>query len=138
MDREVRKFRSDAIQPMGARPGTAVRYTPDLRRRAVGLARRRRRAGVAVAAIARDLGLRPRALRLWLQAPRSRPRLRRVAVSAMPEATAPRDGLSVLVTAQGVRVNGLDLATLVALLRGLACSAALARSPSTPMPLHQS
>ena len=120
MDREARTFRQDAARHIGDRTGTATRYTPDLRRRAVGIARRRLRAGVAVAATARDLGLRPHALRLWLQAPRSRPRLRRVAVSATPEATAPRGGLSVLVTAQGVRVDGLDLATLVALLRGLA------------------
>jgi hypothetical protein len=46
--------------------------------------------------------------------------LRRVAVTATPEPVAPISGLSVLVTPHGVRVNGLDLATLVALLRGLA------------------
>ncbi len=120
MDREARTFRQDAARHIGDRTGTAIRYTPDLRRRAVGIAWRRRRAGVAVAAIARDLGLRPRALRLWLEAPRSRPRLRRVAVTATPEPVAPTSGLSVLVTPQGVRVDGLDLATLVALLRGLA------------------
>ncbi len=120
MDREVRTFRHDATRHIGDRTGTAIRYTPDLRRRAVVIARRRHRAGVAVAVIARDLGLRPDALRLWLQAPRSRPRLRRVAVTATPESSAPREGLSVLVTPQGVRVDGLDLATLVALLRGLA------------------
>ena len=120
MDREARTFRQDAARHIGDRTGTAIRYTPELRRRAVGIARRRCRAGVAVAAIARDLGLRPDALRLWLQAPRSRPRLRRVAVTATPEPVAPTSGLSVLVTPQGVRVNGLDLATLVALLRGLA------------------
>lgn len=120
MDREARTFRHDAARHIGDRTGTAIRYTPDLRRRAVGIARRRRRAGVAVAAIARDLGLRPDALRLWLEAPRSRPRLRRVAVTATPEPVAPASGLSVLVTPQGVRVDGLDLATLVALLRGLA------------------
>ena len=120
MDREARTFRQDAARHLGDRTGTAIRYTPELRRRAVGIARRRGRAGVAVAAIARDLGLRPRALRLWLQAPRSRPRLRRVAVSAAPEPAAPTSGLSALVTPHGVRVEGLDLATLVALLRGLA------------------
>jgi transposase-like protein len=120
MDREARTFRQDAARHIGDRTGTAIRYTPDLRRRAVGIARRRCGAGVAVAATARDLGLRPRALRLWLQAPRSRPRLRRVAVSAAPEPAAPTSGLSALVTPHGVRVDGLDLATLVALLRGLA------------------
>lgn len=120
MDREARTFRHDATRHIGDRTGTAIRYTPDLRRRATGIARRRRRAGVAVAAMARDLGLRPRALRLWLQAPRSRPRLRRVAVTATPEPVAPTPGLSALVTPQGVRVDGLDLGTLVMLLRGLA------------------
>lgn len=120
MDREARTFRRDAARHIGARTGTAIRYTPDLRRRAVGIARRRRRAGVAVAAIARELGLRAHALRLWLQVPRTRPRLRRIAVAAGPVSTTPAAGLSVLVTAQGVRVDGLDLATLVTLLRGLA------------------
>ncbi len=120
MDHQARTFRDDAARHIGDRTGTAIRYTPDLRRRAVEIAKRRRRAGVAVAAIARDLGLRPDALRLWLQAPRSRPRLRRVAVTATPEPVAPTFGLSALVTPQGVRVDGLDLKMLVTLLRGLA------------------
>jgi len=120
MDREARTYRHDAARHIGERTGTAIRYTPGLRRRAVGIAQRRRRAGVAVATIARDLGLRPDALRLWLQAPRSRPHLRRVAVSATSETVAATSGLSVLVTPQGVRVDGLDLTALVAFVRGLA------------------
>jgi len=120
MDRDIRTFRRDAARHIGGRTGTAIRYSPGLRRRAVGIARRRHRTGVAVAAIARELGLRPDALRLWLQASRTRPRLRRVAVTATPECAAPASGLSVLVTPQGVRVDGLDLGTLVTLLRGLA------------------
>jgi len=66
MDREARRFRHDAARHIGDRKGTAIRYTPTLRQRAVGIARRRRRSGSAVAAIARELGLRPDALRLWL------------------------------------------------------------------------
>ena len=120
MDREVRKFRRDAARHLGDRTGTAIRYSSDLRRRAVQIARRWSRTGVAVAAIARELGLRPRALRLWLQEPRARPRLRRVADAGLPALMTPTGGLSVLVTPQGVRVEGLDLATLVTLLRGLA------------------
>lgn len=119
MDHEARRFRHDAARHIGDRTGTAVRYTPGLRRRAVGIALRRRRLGVAVAAIARELGVRPRALGLWLQQPRSRPRLRRVAITAAPQRAIPPANLSVLVTEHGVRVDGLDLATLVALLRGL-------------------
>ncbi len=120
MDREARRFRHDAARHIGGRKGTAIRYTPTLRRRAVGIARRRRRSGAAVAAIARELGVRPHALRLWLQEPRTRPRLRRVAVAVLPASTTPVTGLSVLVTPQGVRVDGLGLDTLVMLLRSLA------------------
>src|SRR3989442_12191256 len=119
MDREARTFRHDAARHIGDRTGTAIRYTPELRRRAVGIARRRCRAGVAVAAIARDLGLRPDAVRLWLQAPRSRPRLRRVAVTATPAPLAPTPGPSAPVPPQGAPVNRPDLAPPVARLSGL-------------------
>ena len=108
MDREARQFRHDAARHLGGRTGTAVRYTPVLRR-----------SGVAVAAIARELGVCPRALRLWLEPPRSKPGLRRVAVATTPDTATTLPSLSVLVTEHGVRVDGLDLATLVALLRGL-------------------
>jgi predicted transcriptional regulator len=99
--------------------GTAVRYSKDLRRRAARFARRRRRLGTPVAAIARELGLRARTLRLWLQEPASPPRLRRVAVATEPENSGSARGVSVLVTSQGIRVEGLDLQAVVTLLRGL-------------------
>ncbi|MGH7346949.1 MAG: hypothetical protein ACREK4_18720 [Candidatus Rokuibacteriota bacterium] len=70
-------------------------------------------------ALARELGLRPRALRLWLQELRSKPRLRRVAVGAGPEVAAPGPNTAVLVTPQGFRVEGLGFEALVTLLRGL-------------------
>jgi transposase-like protein len=74
--------------------------------------------GVSVAAIARELGLRPRLLRLWLKAPRVKPRLRRVTLentSPSPATVTPT-----LVTPHGFRIEGLDVAGLVTLLRGLA------------------
>ena len=116
MDAAVRRFRQDALLHLGNRTGTAIRYSPALRRRAVGIARKRRAAGVAVAAVARELGVRPRALRLWLQTP-TRPRLRRVAIATTPVAAVDRP---VLITPQGFRVEGLGAAGLVALLRVLA------------------
>ena len=115
MDLDVRRFRQDAALHLGNRTGTAIRYTPALRRRAVVIARKRRGAGVAIAVVARELGVRPRALRLWLQTP-ARPRLRRVAIAAAPVAAVDRP---VLITPQGFRVEGLDAADLVALLRAL-------------------
>lgn len=72
-----------------------------------------------MATTARELGLRSRALRLWLQEPRTRPRLRRVALETVPLRTMPISGPPVLVTPQGFRVEGLDVAGLVTLLRGL-------------------
>ena len=115
MDAAVRRFRQDAALHLGHRTGTAVRYTPALRRRAVAIARKRGEVGVAVAAVARELGVRPRALRLWLQTP-ARPRLRRVAIATAPVADLDRP---VLITPQGFRVEGLGAAGLVALLRAL-------------------
>lgn len=115
MDAAVRRFRQDAAVHLGNRTGTAIRYTPSLRRRAVAIARKRRGAGVAVAAVARELGVRPRALRLWLQSP-GRPRLRRVAIATAPIAAVERP---VLITPQGFRVEGLGAAGLGALLRAL-------------------
>ena len=116
MNAAVRRFQQDAVRHLGNRTGTAIRYTPVLRRRAVAIARKRRDAGVAVAAVARELGVRPRALRLWLQSP-ARPRLRRVAIVTAPVAAVDRP---ILITPQGFRVEGLGAAGLVALLRALA------------------
>jgi transposase-like protein len=116
MDAAVRRFRQDAALHLGHRTGTAIRYTPALRRRAVVIARKRQDAGVAVAVVARELGVRPRALRLWLQTP-ARPRLRRVAIATPSVAAVDRP---VLITPQGFRVEGLGTAGLVALLRALA------------------
>ena len=115
MDLDARLFRKDAAVHLGHRTGTAIRYTPALRNRAVVIARKRREAGVAVAAVARELGVRPRALRLWLQSP-ARPRLRRVAIATLPVAAVDRP---VLITPQGFRVEGLSAGGLVALLRAL-------------------
>src|SRR6266487_2553645 len=67
MDTAVRRFRKDAAVHLGHRTGTAIRYTPALRRRAVAIAQERRDTGVAVTSVARDLGVRPQSLRLWLQ-----------------------------------------------------------------------
>ncbi len=116
MDSEARTFRQAAARHIGDRTGTAIRYSPALRGHAVAFAQRRGRPGVPVAAIARELGLRPRVLRLWLQEPRTKPRLRRVALEAA--ASAPRPGPPVLVTPHGFRVEGLDVTSLVTLLRG--------------------
>lgn len=117
MDSDAREFRQAAARHIGKRTGTAIRYTAALRRQALSFAERRRRSGVAVAAIARELGLRPRALRLWLKEPQVKPRLRRVTLEN--SSTPPFTAAPTLVTPYGFRVEGLDVAGLVTLLRGL-------------------
>ncbi|PYQ09656.1 MAG: hypothetical protein DMH00_12570 [Acidobacteria bacterium] len=97
----------------------ATRYAGLVRRRAVRLARSESARGVAVAATARVLGLRPRTLRLWMGS-QQRTRLRRVEVTGGPvTAPADREISPTLVTPQGYRVEGLDLGALVRLLREL-------------------
>ena len=97
----------------------ATRYSPTTRRRAVRLARAESARGIAVAATARALGLRPRTLGLWLRNDRGS-RLRRVEVieAPTPQPLDPEVRASV-VTPQGYRVEGLDLGTLVRLLQEL-------------------
>lgn len=118
MDVEAREFRQAAARHIGTRRGTAIRYTAALRQRALVFTERRQRSCVPVAAIARELGVRPRLLRLWLKEPQVKPRLRRV---TLENASAPVATMTpTLVTPHGFRVEGLDVAGLITLLRGLA------------------
>jgi len=93
------------------------RYPASLRAEVVALARARQAEGVAVARIARELGLGARTLALWMG--RERPALRRVRLVREPEAAA-GPGLPVVHTPTGLRVEGLDLDSVVRLLRALA------------------
>lgn len=94
----------------------ATRYSGSVRRRAVALVREELARGVALAATARALGLRPRTLGLWLRS-HPRMRLRRVEVAESSQGVpAEREVGATLVTPQGYRVEGLDIASLVRLL----------------------
>ena len=119
MDDRVRKLRAEISRLRHGRPPTAVRYPSTIRRRVTAVARRRRAEGADVARIAREIGVAPWTLALWLRQP-SAAVLR--AVDVVPE--APPDGAAavagpVLITPAGVRVDGLDRDTLVAVLRAL-------------------
>ncbi len=97
----------------------ATRYPVTARREAVRLARTESARGIAVAATARALGLRPRTLGLWLRSHR-RPRLRRVeVVEASSRQPINSEARVSVVTPQGYRVEGLDLSSLVRLLQEL-------------------
>ncbi len=119
MDDRVRRIRAEISRLRHGRPPTAVRYPSALRQHVTAIARRRRAAGANVPAIAREMGVAPWTLALWLRTP-SAAVIR--AVDVGPE--APRHSAlavagPVLITPEGIRVEGLDPDTLVAVLRAL-------------------
>jgi transposase-like protein len=120
MDDRIRRFRTEAHQLARGKVPRAIRYPTAFRAAAVALAGPRLERGASVARVARDLGLPIQSLGRWLRLPPAVPAapLRRVAVTPEPPG-ATRAGV-VLLTPQGHRVEGLDRAGLIAVLRALA------------------
>lgn len=112
------RLRLRARRFLNRRSPTATRYTEAFRLEVVALARERVGHGVALARVARDLGLRPRTLALWLRR-RPVPKLRQVQVEPEHE-RAPAITSLVLVMPSGLRIEGLDLDGILRLLRSLA------------------
>src|SRR2546428_12680794 len=69
MDDRVRRIRAEISRLRHGRPPTAVRYPSALRQHVMAIARRRRAAGANVPAIAREMGVAPWTLALWLRNP---------------------------------------------------------------------
>jgi transposase-like protein len=97
---------------------TATRYPESFREQAVAVAHERRSAGVPVARVARELGLRARTLSRWLRRAPKR-RVRRVTLARQTTSVAPSSP-PLAVRAGALVIEGLDLAGVVALLRALA------------------
>ncbi len=118
MQQAIRRLRCEARSLARGKPPTAIRYSVAFRSEALEVAQRLQAQGVSVARIARDLGVRPKTLALWLRRGERR-RMRRVVVvpSGLTEPQALRP---VLVTVGGIRVEGLDLDAVVHVLRRLA------------------
>jgi hypothetical protein len=85
---------------------------------AVTLARTRLGRGGSVARLARELGVSVPTLTKWLR-PSAPALVRPVTVTAAPMADRDAVARSVLITPRGVRVEGLDRPTLVAVLQAL-------------------
>ena len=115
MNEAIRRLRSDARQHAHGKAPTAIRYPAPFRAAVVAVTRAQVEHGASVHRVASALGLPARSLTRWLQqsAP---PVLRPVTVRPDP---MPAAG-PVLVTPQGLRIEGLDLDTLIAVLRLLA------------------
>lgn len=119
MDDRVRRVRAEILRLRHGRPPTAVRYPNAIRQQVTAIARRRRAEGANVPAIAREIGVAPWTLELWLRQPAAAV-IRAVAVvSEAPRSSGAPGAGPVLITPEGLRVEGLDRDTLVAVLRAL-------------------
>lgn len=116
----ARRLRLQARRFENRRKPTGTRYSAAFRAEVVTLARGRIADDVAVARIARDLGLRPKTLTLWLrQTPVSKLRAVRVESDPRPATVVP-EIRPVVVIPGGLRIEGLDLESVAKLVRSLA------------------
>jgi len=118
MNDGVRSIRREVARLKHDRRPTAVRYPWALRRKITAMARRRQSQGAGIATIAREMGLAEWTLNLWLRKT-SAPVVR--AVEILPAAPSPATVVTtpVLITPQGIRIEGATVDTLATLLRAL-------------------
>lgn len=113
MDEAVEQFRRLVRRELGDRQGAERRYSAALRQQAVAHWRAREAAGDGLPAVAAALGVAAWSLRRWAQDGR----LRRVAV--IEDSAPPARGVSVIISADTVRVEGLDVETAAQLIARL-------------------
>jgi len=118
MDVSIRQLRSTIRRCARGKHPNAVRYPAPVREAVVALARTRLGQGQSLARVARGVGVSFPTLTTWLAGP-AEPALRPVTLVPAPDPVAPPSATIVLVTPEGFRVEGLDGATLVAVLRSL-------------------
>ena len=121
MDVRARRFRSAALRYHRGKSGRGIRYPEELHQEAVSYTKARQQRGDSLLAISRDLGVKPVTLSRWLQQTRD-PAFRRVEIVTSGRPT-PGSGAATGVTVttpSGIRIEGLDLESLIALLRRLA------------------
>jgi hypothetical protein len=119
MDDRLRQVRTRLRAAARGKAPTGIRYPATLRREVVGLIQEAQAAGQGVGRLAKTLGLPRQTLLRWGQ-PAPGPLLRSVRVGSAPAMASPMPmpaGL-VLITPQGWRVEGLDVDTLLRVLRG--------------------
>jgi transposase-like protein len=118
MDEEIRRLRAEVRRLAQGKPPNQVRYPDEFRRAALRLARRGQQHGRSVARLARAIGVSEPTLTKWLRPPAGAG-LRPVTVVAAPPLQDAAISRAVLVTRQGLRVEGLDRDTLIPVLRAL-------------------
>jgi hypothetical protein len=115
MNEAIRRLRSEARQLTRGKVPKAIRYPAPFRAAVAAVTRTEVGQGASMHRVAGALGLPARSLLRWLE--QSAPPMLRP-VTVRPEGAAAAAG-PVLVTPQGVRVEGLDRDTLIAVLRTL-------------------
>ena len=118
MSERVRRLRGEAKRFTNGTSPTATRYSAEFRDEVLSLARERGALGMPVARIAAELGVRSQTLTLWLRSAPKR-HLRRVKVAPEIATLAPA-APAFAVSVGAMRVEGLDLESLVRLVRALA------------------
>jgi hypothetical protein len=116
MDDRVRRLRARLEALSGGRAPRGVRYPVEIRAEVVGLAREAHGAGIGARVLAKQLGLPLATLTRWGR-PVPRQRLRRITIAPARAALMAAPSAPVLVTPQGWRVEGLDVATLLRVLQ---------------------
>lgn len=115
MDEAVERFRRQARRELGDRQGAERRYSEDLRTQAIAYWRTRASQGDGLNVVATALGIAPWTLHRWA---RTGTALQRVEVLA-DAAPARSTWLTLLVTADTLRVDGLDVDTAAQLIARL-------------------
>ena len=120
-DRQAVSIRQAVLHQQSLNTGTMVRYPAALRRRVLAYVLGCEQAGESVKKVAARVGLRPQIISYWRQRrPAGAFRPVRLASGRRREAVRTEPARGVLVTPQGARVEGLDVAGLAELLRVLA------------------
>ena len=113
MDDAVQRFRRQVVRELGDRQGAERRYSDGLRQDAVAYWRAREGAGDGLRAVATVLGVAPESLRRWAHDRRVRP------VQVVPDVRPVAARVVVIVSADSVRVEGLDVESAAQLLARL-------------------
>jgi len=118
MDDRARRFRAAALRYHRGKTGRGVRYPEELHQEAVSYAKARQQRGDSLPAISRDLGVKPVTLSRWLRRAHD-PEFRRVEISTSGHRAPGSVAGATVATPSGIRIEGLDLETLIVLLREL-------------------
>ena len=118
MDDRARRFRAAALRHLRGKTGPGVRYPEDLQQEAVSYAKASRQRGDSLLAISRDLGVPAVTLSRWFQRAHD-PEFHRVEIVTPGHAAMGSAAGVTVTTPSGMRIEGLDLDSLITLLRQL-------------------